>query len=721
MHRFKPRTGTSVAAGYLVSMSLISPTLWATETATSDDELAFQIEEIVVTANRRSESLQEAAVTVSAFSSASLDKAQIERITDLQFSSPGLNIDSFSGDTQITMRGVGTNAFGIGVDNSVAVYVDGVYMSRQSVANQEFIDVERIEVLKGPQATLYGRNATGGAINIVSKAPSEQLEMEMDVRVGNYQSRRYRAAISGALGSKTVLGRISVIKSENDGYSENLLPGSEDFDRIDNNGVRAALLITPTEDLDITLRADYSEQDGSGVAYQRVESTALAFSFPFGPFGPNGTYDSSPRRAYHNLEDNRPARQYGYNAKVEYNFDSATVTSISAYNRGETGPTFEDLDDSEIDLLHNNGTTSTSSTYSQEIVLTSAPGDGSDGNFDWLLGALYMKDDARQNDSYFVYGPLPTESKTLDNTAYALFGEASYYLSEKLVATLGLRYSHESKEMLDVNSGIDYQDDWSDVSPKLGLKYIVSDDIMIYANLAKGFKSGGYNIQDASNSFDPEELWSLESGIKSTLYDGRVRLNASAFLYDYSDMQVNQSYLHPFFGPTLFIDNAGEAEVFGAELEVLGQITDRLSLGLNLAYLNAKFSDGIEISDPDTTLPVDVSGNALPKSPDWSASLSAQYAIPVFNLGELSLGLEYYYQGENYHSPFEEDLIRSDSYDNINANATFTSNDEHWHVSVFGRNITDEEIVSGVTADSFGLIHTYAAPRTYGIEVGYKY
>lgn len=709
----------------LTAQCLIAPLLscpaWALEGQTSSAPEMGLLEELVVTASKRETSLQDTAVTVSVFSTESLDNAQIERVNDLQFSSPGLSITSFSGDTQVTMRGVGTNVFGLGADNSVATYIDGVYVSRQSSANQEFIDVARIEVLKGPQSTLYGRNATGGAINIVSSAPSDEFEASVDARYGNYGSTRYRASISGPLLGEILTGRLSTVKSENDGYSENLLPGGEDFDNIDNTGVRGALQYTPREDLTLTLRANYFEQKGSGSVGVRVEPNAL-------PFLSGGTYHPDPRKAYHNIEDERPARQYGSNLKLAWELDWATLTSITAYNHNTTGAAFVDLDDAEIDLLYDNGSMSESDTWSQEFLLASNSSASAQGSVEWLAGAYYLTEDAEQTSSFYVFGPRPANFSELDIDTYALFGEFKYGLTDKLRATLGLRYSHENKDFSGQSGAILNGNDWSDISPKIGLDYIVSEDVMVYANLAKGFKSGGFNIQDPDNGFNPEEIWSLELGMKSTLMDGRMRLNANAFMYEYTDMQVRQSRLG-LFGPELFIDNAGESEAFGAELELLARPMTEWELGINLAYLDAKFSNGTEIVDAGAIPPggdpadyfTDVSDNPLPKSPKWSGSVSAKYTKEVPDLGSVSFNVGYYYQTKSYHDPFKSDALSSKGYENVNANVTFKSIDEHWRISVFGRNLTDELIVSNVTSNRFGMIENYAPPRTYGVEIGYKY
>ncbi|MCW8832798.1 MAG: TonB-dependent receptor [Colwellia sp.] len=719
-----------VAHGILLSLAmpaLMQPAL-AQENESKELEDDSGLEKIVVTASKRAQSLHDVAITVNVMTEERLEAAQVERVSDLQFSVPGLNINTFTGNTQVFIRGVGSNVFGLGADNSIAVYVDGAYVSRQSMMNQEFTDIGRIEVLKGPQAALYGRNATGGAINIVSKAPSETFDFSADARFSNYDGKRYRASVNGAI-TESLFGRISVLSSAHDGYTEVLSPGFEDVDSVDNFGVKTALRYLPTDDFDIILRYDYFEEKGSGPV--AVSTNPFDPQFSVG----GGQYDEDPRKIYVNHPSERPTLTERTNLQLNWYLDWADFTSTTTYSDIETGPDMSDDDSSDVTFVHNVGSTLDSKVWTQDFLLT-----GATDNIEWLLGASYFDESANALNSFqvFIFQPFLFDSQvtnTLENQASAIFGEATYEINEQWRVTLGGRYSDESKEfsILEFGQLEEFKEDWDNFSAKFGLQYFANEDLMVYFNLQEGFKSGGFNLQTSGNSFDPETVLSYELGMKQAFLDNQLSLNSSVYFYDYQDMQVRNQVLGN-QGLELFIDNAGKSELYGAEIELQYSPVRELLLGGSIAYSHTEFVDNTTIVNPDLippfTFPEDLSpyrvvvdGNSLPKAPELSASLWGQYTLALGDAGSLNFNFEYYYQSSSYHSAFEDVNAESDSYDNLNASIRFDSADDHWHVTLYGRNLTDELAVADIAPSNplVGTLSTYLPPRTYGIELKYTY
>jgi iron complex outermembrane receptor protein len=700
------------------------------------------LEEITVTAERREASLQDTAIAITAFSGEELLRSGIETSEQLSGFTPGLNIQR---DVigKVVIRGIGTENFTIAGDPGVAIAYDGGYIARSSVAIFDLFDLERVEVLRGPQGTLYGRNATGGAINFISRKPTDEFELSFLGDVGDYGKTRFEGAISGPIAEDRLLGRLSAMIHERDGYTDNVFPnvgrGLDELDTKDLWAARGQLRWLASDRVTVDIKADVYRDDSNPIPYKYVADPLIYFGgVPF----PNPLADQL-RTVSQGFELDIPGfdltvpdegtwDQTGLQATVDWELSPGlALRSITAYREIE----FDWLNDGDgIEAyLVNYFQSDESEQLTQEFQLVS---DG-DGRFNWVAGLFFLTEDAES----FIGIPLPLgadlplailingESET---TAYAAFGEASYYLTDRLRLTLGARFSREEKE-------VDYFDDrsslggpaagftgdesWSAFTPKLGLDYFVNDDVMLYGSLTNGFKSGGFNLLAIQPSYDEEEVWSFETGIKSRFADGRVQLNAAAFYYAYDDLQVGK-----IVNLNAVIENAAEATIYGAEVELRALVTDEFQVDASLSLLETEYDEFVtEDKDLPGAPEVSLAGNELPRAPGVTGSLSGLYTIPLGNGGAIELWGNWQYTGSQFFTPFNRASFEQDGYDLLNARVTYVTPSGRWQFSLYGENLGDEEyftnaLESGVPTPGVDRVvpqFFVGAPRMWGFRFRY--
>lgn len=702
----------------------------------SDAAAADGLEEIVVTAERRSTSLQDTPASVIALSGDELREAGVESTLDLQMIAPGVAVSTNTAAAQIFIRGVGTN---FGGDQSVAVHVDGVYQVTTQAALQEFLGVDRIEVLRGPQGSLYGRNATAGVVNIITRRPSMDFSFEGDLELGNYDRFRQRALVNVPLVDGKAAALVSVINSDRDGFRYN--PFLDD--RIDDENywaTRGQFLLRPADNLDILLSANYSDEDDSRTLGFKINRNVFAPQVDLLPtFGlAGGTVPEDPDIIYSDKDSIQHFNQYGTSAHIDWDLGGVLIKSLSAY---QVNKTREDIDIDGTEVPYFNGFTDGGrvSWFSQELQALSQ----GDGPLQWILGLYHLRDKRRERGVFTtpLFDELGLSSGPIGRDfdqrtrSYAVFGQATYRLLENLRLTAGARYSHERKSATqyvaaDVDQGIaaTNRKTWDAFTPKFAIDYSLSDDVMVYASVTRGFKTGGFN-ESATDIFDPEYIWSYEAGVRSSFLDNRLRLNATGFYYDYSDIQVNQALPapDPVTGATTEVGNAASARVKGIELEMQAAPFAGLQLGANMSLLDAEYRNFIS---PNTEIEgspvVDLSGNRLPRAPKFAATLSAQYSVDIGNAGTLSLQGDLYHQSRVFFTAFNnvnDRFGQQKGYETVNARLGFTSADERWSVAVFGRNLTDTLYKQNVirALGFFGQLDLLAPPRTYGIEVGVRF
>jgi len=684
----------------------------------SQAEEQWLLEEIVVTAEKRSASIQEVPIAITAFTGEGLADSGIDDASDLEMVTPGLTFSSNAFIGSVSIRGVGSPLNqGAGFDPSAAIYIDGVYQSRFEGAQISLMDLQRVEVLKGPQGTLYGRNAVGGAINYISQGPSTEFGGKLKVQLGNYNQRKFQGQFDIPLIEDKLLLRAALMRETRDGYFENLLIPSDEIEAADQWIGRFTMQYMPTDSLDITVHAGFSEREGanvSGIKQVNIDPNG---------FNAGAAIIDDPRKVLNDQPAHSPSDREYLDATVKWDLGALQLTSITAYTESSAGPLQRDIDATEIPLIHDgqpdvrNGFFIETDAFSQEFILSSSAED----QLEWLLGAFYFQEDSFTVSGVDLSGVLgiPYSQALINNSAegYAAFGHATYNLSDKLRVSAGLRYSYEEKET-DTSRvvGLLGKDDWSAWTPKISVDYSINDDVMLYFTASRGFKSGALTRVGAQyNSLEPEVLDAYEVGAKTTLLDGRIRLNASAFNYDFTDMQVFSVDLQdPNRG---VLRNAGEAEMQGVDVELSALPFESLQLDIGLSWLDAEFVDFAIVGGNHK-------GNKLPNAPEFTANIGAKYTYELSGIGSLVAQANYYYSDEQFFSELN-DVGRSDSYDVLNVRASLESANNTWKVSVFGKNVTDELVRDFSFVSPFlfgeGYVVSYQPPRTYGLELTYQF
>lgn len=707
------------------------------------------IEEIVVTATKREQSLQDVAVSLVAYTGESLRQFAIHDIASLYVQTPSMAYSEAGGEAQIYIRGIGTNIFGVGADASVGVHQDGVFLGRTQMALNQFLDVERIEVLRGPQGTLYGRNTTGGAINIISRRPGDEWEGYVSGSVGSWSRRELVTAGGGPL-SETVGLRIAGRIMKDDGYTRNINPNAGvDVDDNDIRQLRATLAFTPTGTLSISVIADWTDFENGNTSVRPRDNLGAAEAqgaLPPPPFGQiRNDLDS-----YHEWDT------WGLTAIIDYEISpSLGLTSITAY-RDYSSDFLFNTDGTEVDVTRSNFAYDTDQ-LSQELRLT---WDGADG-LSVIGGLYYLREDKEgglgliraSGRPLFATVPGSTGSfvipSTNETTAWAAFSEVIWTFASQFDLVLGARYSREKKD--DTSSvGAVFDLDglrstatpivfssrvesrrWSDFTPKIGLNYRPTDDVLVYASYSEGFKSGGFNSLDANPSFDQENVKAWEVGVKSDWLDNRLRLNGAAFYYDYEDLQVST-----FINNLTLTTNAAEATIWGLEAEIVARPVPALDLSAAVSFLDAeydRFTDR-QGSNPDGTPRVlDLSGNRLPNAPEFKGSVQAQYTLDLVGGQALVLTGRYSYQSKVYFTQFNEDVVGQKGFGLVDARVAWLSADGRWEVAAHGRNLTGEDYflngvrftsTSDAALDPLGIGNALgypAAGRSWGVTATYNF
>jgi len=715
------------------------------------------IEEVTVTATKRAENIQDVPIAISAFTADQIEMARLTNLDQIAPLTPGLFFGKFSETRpQVYIRGVGSRQFDVGSEGSVGVFVDEVYIGRFSAGLSGLSDIERIEVLKGPQGTLYGRNTIGGAINVITKKPSDELTIYAEAGVGNFGYFEGQGAVSGPMVDDKLYGRMSMYYRSRDGYVKNLTTGT-DHNALDQLGVRGKLLFTPSENLDISFTLDYNHADPSG-GLQGEYVAGLPVLATGGPLVPPLVTTPSRFDEFYNTDSELERDIYVATLRFDWGLSNAALTSITAYLDLDMMEA-RDLDSTSIDSIEHI-THEESEQFTQEIRLASIP-DGwltFDNRVEWIAGFYYLKEEpvrfenlrggldsvfsmiAASIDAGGPPAPIAPGQMYIDNflkvdvetTSYALFGQATIDITDKFALTVGARYTDDEKKA--VSSGISNRNfvppiilpwqvnlkrSWSTFDPKVILKYVWTDDVMTYFIYSQGFKSGGFqfakfNPVEASEIFDPEDVETFEVGLKSTWFDQRLRANMNYFYYKYTDLQVPKTTTGAGGAPAITTLNAAHSTVQGFEFDGSLSITDELTLHAAYAYLDAVYDDYV-FNDS-----LDFSGNDMVRSPRHTFSSTLEYARPVANglfrmRGDVSWTDKYFFEADEGLTPGTD----QQDYWLINALASYEVGS--WVFSVWGKNLTDE--VYRTTTLSFGAftMEYLALPRTYGVSIGWRY
>jgi iron complex outermembrane recepter protein len=615
---------------------------------------------------------------------------------------------------------------GVGVENAVGVYVDGVYQSRATAETMQFIDVDRVEVLKGPQGVLYGRNATGGAINIVSKAPSHESEAIFELQAGSNHRQLARGTLSGSLSEGAAYGRLSVLHNHEGGDTTNLLLKRR-VNGSDVDGLRGALELKPSGTFDLTLRASYYHSESSPIAkaiHPDVNPLFTVF---------HAAVLDDPRAVMQNRASDLRLTTASLGATAIWQLDGTTFTSVTAFNKTDFEARRGDLDGTEIPLLQVGvgGVPETSHFFSQEFTLASA----GKSSLTWLALLSYQHEKA-ESLGWNLNSPLTrtsTGSTALIKTdALGIAAQASYALNDRWRITGGARYSQEAKDLDALRTytngmltgSMSDRKKWSAVTPKLVVDYSPDRSSMYYLSATKGFKSGGFNTLAIQPGFDPETAVSLEAGFKGKWFGDRLSAQVAAFATRYEDMQIavalnGASIIKP------VTENAGRAVSRGIEGSLRAKPTERIELFAAVQFLKARFAEFVSL-DPHfpSVGPQDWKDNPLPRAPDTTASLAIQYAWPVRESGgQMNLRVENDYRSKIYFTPFKNDYATSAGVSVWNAMLSYESaRPAGWFGSVFVKNITNRTYATSIfDPQGLGYLAHFAPGRTAGIQIGLRY
>lgn len=715
------------------------------------------MEEVTVTARKRGENMQDVPIAISAFSSEQIKSGNITNLDEIAPLTPGLNFGKQNESRpQIYIRGIGSRQFDVGAESSVGVFIDEVYVGRFSAGLSGLTDIERVEVLKGPQGTLYGRNTIGGAINVITKRPTETLDMNFEVGAGNMGYTTTEGAISGPLVGDKLLGRLSFSYRDRDGYVENLNTGTEHKD-LDQASLRGKLLFRPNNDLDILFTIDENRSDpDAGLQGEYVAGLPVLATPGFLP-----PPETTPSRfdEYYNTDSRFERDISTYSIRADWNLDNnADLTLISAYSEVDLSEA-RDLDSTQVDGIEHI-TDEESKQITHELRLASIPGGWMtlDDRIDWIVGLYYLKEEPwRQEnlqgglDSVFSRiaasidaggppAPLAPGQQFIDNfltvnietTSIAIFGQSTIDITEDLALTLGARYTSDEKDgVYTATSNRDFvppiilpfqveaDPDWTSFDPKVTLEYRWTDDLMTYFVYSEGFKSGGFQFAQfdaasAQETFGPETVKTYEMGLKSQLLDYRLQLNMNVFYNDYQDLQVARTQSSSGGAPSILTQNAASATVRGFELDSVVNLSNELTLNFGYAYLDATYDKYI-FSDT-----VDFSGNDLVRAPENTFNVTLNYATYIAD-GYFRLRGDYSWVDDHFFEPDEgrrEGTMQS-NYSLFNASASYEKGP--WRISIWGRNLADEVYrTTSLSFDDFTMEYLNL-PRTYGITVGWVY
>lgn len=708
------------------------------------------LEEVIVTSERRAESLQDTPMSVTAFSGDKVGPGGIGSMEDIALQTPNFKMTSFNiSEPQLFLRGIGSTNDSAGADSAVGTFIDDVYIGRPSGTSTDLYDLERIEVLRGPQGTLYGRNTAGGAINIFTKKPAQEFEAKAGFTLGNYDLVNVRGYINGPI-SDTVAAKLTVNVNDRGGYAKNVTTGQE-LEDDDSKSIRGQILFTPTDTLEILLGFDHADLDTSGsnrflTNFGLVATDNPALTDP--QEAENATFGNNPRRSNNNLEQLSEKKLTGYLLRVDLDMDWASLTSITAYRESESAwfqplvPVLSTQDGGQSPYEVNDGAEQDADQVSQEFRLSSET-----DTLKWVTGLFYFKENVDQTERFVTYWDSSTPFTAFNpgdvsfiqdatSESFAVFGQVTWDITQALALTVGARYNKDEKEADNIgrsnipvtaaglagipllgipgaspNYSVTGNETWEADTYRATLDWSINDDHMVYVTYSEGFKSGSFtgsqstaNALIATTPILPEIATNYEVGARTQWFENRVRFNATYFQMDYEDLQS-----FSLINLGLVASNA-TAEVSGIETDFTVLFTEEFSISGSYATLDSEFNSG-----PNK-------GNELQRAPESSWSITPNYTTMLGDGAMLSISATASYTDE-YHFEITNDLrgLEGDV-TVIDASAKYTAADDSWDVTLWGKNLDDELYsVHHINGTLGGATRIYAPPRTYGLSFNYHW
>ncbi len=713
---------TGFCLGLAVPLTQASAQTQAAPAPTAPDT---SLEEVVVTAQRRKENLQSVPVTVSAFSAAEVKDSVLTSTTDLGIVTPGLVSASQLGYFQPHLRGVGTTALSSSVENPVAVYVDGVYYGVQAGSIFSLAGIDHVEVDKGPQGTLFGRNATGGLIQIITKDPEQQFSGTVSATAGDYTTLGTSLYVTGGITPNLAANLSVYFQDQGEGYGKNYFT-DQAVNKTQDLAIRHKLLFTPTDDDTILLALDYEQEYASPVLLPAPGTTPLG-----GPpyTGPRQSADGyfQPR----NIE-----KQGGASLKIDHDFGFARLESITAYLLSSLYTSFDGTLVVDPAFALNLGLDDLHTQFTQEVDLRSEP----DSPITWTAGVYFYDADARFEPVLLTGGLIaPLSSYSTFSNAHALseavFAQGTGEIFEATNLTLGLRYTAEQKSFSESQYGVypggppilfaaasnvplnTYKPSW-----RVSIDHKLAPDILLYASYNRGIKSGGFDDQQLPvKTYAPETLDAFEVGAKTQTEDHRLQIDGSGFYYDYKNVQT---IAYP--AGTAIIYSAPSAEIYGLDLDVKAAVSTNFTISGGLEYLHATYGDfpGAQLSMPapgggSILGTFNANGRRMPLAPEWTFDIAPLYVVPLGNSGALTLGATFSYNDGFYYEP--DNRFHQASYVIVNTSVTWDSPDDVYSLRLWAKNLTDTQYTTGIYAQTNGDYAIYAPPRTFGATATYNF
>ena len=715
------------------------------------------LEEIIVTAQRREQNLQDVPIVVSAITSSMAEKVGVIDIASMKQMVPGFTFNRQGAGAQPFVRGVGNASTTIGNEPSVALYVDDQYLPTSYAAIFDFNNIDAVEILKGPQGTLFGRNATGGVVHVRTRNPTYETAGDLDITAANYDTTKVQFYGSTGLTDTVAVNLAGFYKDQADGWGKHVISGDDAYWE-ESWGVRGKMLIEPDDSLSVLLAASYSDIESDiGMAHRAV----------MGYYGRDGIRPEDMGAGFY--DGNTPNNQYytveftSLSAKVSKDFEHLRLVSITGYAKSEN------YNDYDISASHNAflvaNYTQDSESWTQEIQLLSPE----DSQVDWIIGGYYLHEVADYRATYSGVAFGGVNQQTGDGTgttdSYSAFAQATFEMVPDLNMTIGLRYTRDERELSEaggtfgplggapvVRAGpFDANESFTSVTGRFSLDYQFTDDLMGYIAYNRGFKSGVYALSSYNSGstgpldpVEPEELNAYSIGFKSTWGENRVRLNAEAFWYDYTNIQVQNNL--PTGGGARIV-NGGEATIQGVEAELTVNPIDNLTLMASFVALDSEY-DSFKLGPTYFPLPpneqiaipsgcafntyptgagpsaergCDLDGNDLLQAIPFTSSVSAIYTIPT-DAGFFDLAVSWAYSDDYFFEPHNEKWVRQEALNLVNASIKWTAPSEKFDVRIWGNNLTDEEYYAYMAnSATSGPKGAPAAPLTYGITLGLRY
>jgi len=754
----------SVSMGVSAGAALMPQTLFAQSNQPA-------IQDIIVTAQKRAENLQDVPIAISAVPASALAESGIRSTQDLAQSVAGLNVTRTTEATVFTLRGIGTQGGSTGQDSAVATFVDGVYMPSMAGATFALNNIERIEVLKGPQGTLYGRNATGGAVNVITRTPQQKFSMDASVGYGNFQTMEANLYATGGL-AKGIAADVAVYyRNQDKGFGVNRITG-RDVNKSRDIIVRSKLLFDLGPDTDLTLAGDYGHTTGSiAIAYRPVPTAQLVDGTGYANYAANGNgyYDSQSE-----FDPKIDTKMYGGSAKLKHGFGDLTLTNILAY-RGAKGFQRVDVDTTSLKILD-------APLYNQEKQWTEELQLAYDsGPIRAIAGFFYMDATSQYNPFQIVGLGIVGQTGGLSNRlviystqktkSYAGFGQVTWEFAPDTNLTLGARYTVDKRSLhADQYLGIgipepdvtcsaycrpdgtlapigtvEQSKTFKKPTWRVALDHQFGPHFMVYGSYSRGFKSGVYNLTSPSDpAAQPETLDAGEVGFKSTLFD-RVRFNVAAFYYKYKNIQAFQVN-----GANTTLSNAASAKIYGFDFDMQAELGAGFSLLASGAYLHHRYGDfpvaTISFLEQPTGAPsyagytpglgnyvypncgnaadkgqfyCSASGNKLVNTPDFTFNMALNHEIELGGGSRINSNVSWAYNSGFYWAV--DNRLKQPKFSLFNAQIMWTAPEDRWNIRIWGRNLTDKKYLLTLNENGTGDIGAAAPGRTYGASLGFHF